>query len=517
MTLFQKTREIINESIKSAIFIDEKAYEPFSTIPSGNHIETALSQNLLKKFKTKGISLSIHKFSPNDFNNATKISYLLKKRDLVLLDWKLDGENGEEFSLRLLSKIIQEKNIHFCSIYTSQNNSDEIINNILAYFSGFDRAYYENIFNELDPYLDGQEVLLDQISYDNRETNKSLTKSIIEINSELPKIITELTTIRGLGDALTQVKIAFSSLQKAQQTIKYIPKHLNRDNKTLNINNTIITIISKDEDNASKIINKIISQVSKSENCYSQILGLDMQNVFNNETSFIDENLLDTNLDTLMFHRRQLIDNKLENEFENFIKIILLEHSKLKLENSLLKTLEKTFLDRVTKKRLNIESQKIAKLNTFYNGCFINNKELLNFGDVFKDEKGNFYLCITPLCDCILHEGKSNIGFKYYFVKGQKFDLENAIKIGEKGFVSFLNEKTSINWKTDEYIKPFQLYIPNPSLNENKLTYFDWDEKNEKVEIEIEYIFTIRRNYTQRIVNHAFGHPIRVGVDFVKK
>lgn len=517
MTLLQKTREIINDSIKSVIFIDEKAYEPFSTLPSGNNIETTLSQNLLKKFKTKGISLSIHKFSPNDFDDANKISYLLKKRDLVLLDWKLDGESGEEFSLRLLSKIIQEKNIHFCSIYTSQNNSDEIINNIVAYFSGFDRAYYQNTFNELDPYLDGQAALLDQISYDNKELNKKLRNSFLEINDQLPRLICSITGLKGIGEALIQVKIAFSNFQKAERSIKYIPKHLNRENKTLNINNTIITIISKDEDNASKIINKIVNQVSKSENCYSQILGLDMQNVFNNETSFIDENLLDTNLDTLMFHRKQLISNNLENEFENFIKIVLLEHSKMKLENSLLRTLEKTFLDRVTKKRLNIDSQKIAKLNTFYNGSYINNKVLLNFGDVFKDNKGNFYLCITPLCDCILHEGKSNIGFKYYFVKGQKSNLDKAINLGEKGFISFLDDKTSVIWKQDEYIKPFQLYIPNPSIDDNKTTFLDWDEKNEKVEIEIEYIFTIKQNYTQRIVNHAFGHPIRVGVDFVKK
>lgn len=517
MTLLQKTREIINDSIKSVIFIDEKAYEPFSNLPSGNHTETALSQNLFKKFKTKGISLSIHKFSPNDFDDAKKIGYLLKKRDLVLLDWKLDGESGEEFSLRLLSKIIQEKNIHFCSIYTSQNNSDEIINNILAYFSGFDRAYYQNIFDELDPYLDGQFDLLDQISYDNKELNRNLRNSFVEIDDQLPKLISEITDLKAIGEALIQVKIAFSNFQKAEQPIKYSPKHLNRKNKTLNINNTIITIISKDEDNANKIINTIINQVSKSENCYSQILGLDMQNVFNNETSFIDENLLDTNLDTLMFHRRQLISNKLENEFENFIKIILLEHSKVKLENSILKTLEKTFLDRVTKRRLNIEPQKIAKLNTFYNGSFINNKEILNFGDVFKDKKGNFYLCITPLCDCILHGGKSNIGFKYYFVKGQKSNLDDAIKVGENGFVSFLDDKTSVVWKQDEYIKPFQLYIPNPNLVDNKITYLDWDKNNDKDEVEIEYIFTIRQNYTQRIVNHAFGHPIRVGVDFVKK
>lgn len=517
MTLLQKTREIISDSIKSVIFIDEKAYEPFSIKPSTSYIETELSQQLYKNFKNKGITLSIHKFLQSDLLDENKIKYLLKKRDLVLLDWKLDGENGEEFSLKLLSKIIQEKHIHFCSIYTSQNNSDEIINNILSYFSGYDTTYYNAIFEELDPYKDGNEALFEQISYSDKETNKNLRPSFVEINDGLPKIITDITGIKAFGDALMQVKYAFSNFQKSEHPIKFIPKHLNRENKTLNINNTIITVISKNEDNATKIITKLIKQVSKSENCYSQILGLDMQNVFSNQTSFIDENLLDTNLDTLMFHRRQLKNNHLDNEFENFIKSILLEHSKMKLESSLLKTLEEGFLDRVTKRRLNIEPKKIARLNTFYNGSFISDKLILNFGDVFKDNKGDFYLCITPLCDCLLHNGRSNIGFKYYFVKGQKTNTEDAIKTGEKGFISFLDEKTAVAWKKDEYIKPFQLYVPNPSFNDNKITFLDWDSENNSISIELDYSFTLKQNYTQRIVNQAFNHPIRVGVDFVKK
>jgi hypothetical protein len=516
MTLLQKTKEIVSNSIRTAIFIDEKALENYKQKSSTFIREEELSINLNKNFKNKGISLSVHKFKQADLTNTTTLDYLFKRRDLVLLDWKLDGNDGEEYSLNLLSKVVKEKHIHFCSIYTSESNYDEIINNICTYFSGYTDAYYEAIIGSLNIYKELNETLFEQISFDNSKTNNILFNNFRDLDKTLPNLIKQITNLKDFGKALIQVKYAFSNFHKSN-VINPVPTHINRTNYSLNINNTIITIIPKTENSAHKILNKLYQQIYKSENCFTQLLGLDMQNSFSENSSFVNSNLLDTNLDTLMYHRRQLINNNLENEFEIFIKNILLEHSKMKLESSLLNTLDKTFLDRITKRRLNIESQKIAKLNTFYNGSYINNKAMLNFGDVFRDNKGYFYLCITPLCDCILHGGKSNIGFKYYFVKGQKSNLDEAIKVGEKGFVSFLDDKTSVVWKQDEYIKPFQLYIPIPNLVDNKITYLDWDKNNDKDEVEIEYIFTIRQNYTQRIVNHAFGHPIRVGVDFVKK
>lgn len=516
MTLLQKTKEIVSNSIKSAIFIDEKALENYKQKSSTFIREEELSINLNKNFKNKGISLSVHKFKQSDLTNTTTLDYLFKRRDLVLLDWKLDGNDGEEYSLNLLSKVVKQRNIHFCSIYTSEYNYDEIINNICTYFSGYTNEYYKTIIDNLNIYRELDEVLFEQISFDNPSTNNTLFNNFRDLDAVLPNLIKEITKLKDFGKALIQVKYAFSNFHKSDE-INPVPTHVNRTNYSLNIKNTIITIIPKTENSAYKILNKLYHQIYKSENCFTQLLGLDMQNSFSENSSFVDSNLLDTNLDTLMYHRKQLIDNKLENEFEIFIKNILLEHSKMKLESSLLNTLEKTFLDRITKRHLNIESHRIARLNTFYNGSYINNKTILNFGDVFKDTKGNFYLCITPLCDCILHNSKSNIGFKYYFVKGQKSNLDYSINIGEKGFVSFLDDKTAILWKQDEYIKPFQLYIPNPTFNDNKITYLDWDQNNNKAETEIEYIFTLRQNYTQRIVNQAFSHPIRVGVDFVKK
>ena len=48
----------------------------------------------------------------------------------------------------------------------------------------------------------------------------------------------------------------------------------------------------------------------------------------------------------------------------------------------------------------------------------------------------------------------------------------------------------------------------------NKFTKEEFDQNLNY--FNVEYITTLRNDYAQRIANHAFGHPARVGVDFVK-
>jgi hypothetical protein len=326
MTLLQKTKEIVSNSIKSVIFIDEKALENYKRKSSDFIPEEELSINLDINFKKRGISLSVHKFKQADLTDNNRLDYFFKRRDLVLLDWKLDGNDGEEYSLNLLSKVVKQKHIHFCSIYTSEANYGEIINNILTYFSGYKTEYYDKIIAALDVYKEMDEPLFEQISFDNHITNASLFSLFRTLDSELPNLIKEVTNLKDFGSALIQVKYAFSNFHKSD-IINPVPTHINRTNYSLNINNTIITIIPKTEDNASKILNKLYHQIYNSENCFTQLLGLDMQNSFSENSSFIDENLLNTKIDTLMFHRKQLKDKNLEIEFNNFIRSLLLKHS----------------------------------------------------------------------------------------------------------------------------------------------------------------------------------------------
>ncbi len=96
--------QIINESIKSAIFIDENAREPFKEKQNPETLEDRLSVELFNDFEKVGISLSIHKFVPNDILNDKKKEFFFQDRDLVLLDWKLEKNDGEEYALKVGSK-----------------------------------------------------------------------------------------------------------------------------------------------------------------------------------------------------------------------------------------------------------------------------------------------------------------------------------------------------------------------------------------------------------------------------
>ncbi len=73
------------------------------------------------------------------------------------------------------------------------------------------------------------------------------------------------------------------------------------------------------------------------------------------------------------------------------------------------------------------------------------------------------------------------------------------------------------------FIRPKVFNVEDNKMKDNKLRI--WDITNRVTNMgrnqdlnyyEIEYISTLRNDYTQRIANHAFGHPSRVGVDFAK-
>ena len=514
MTLLQKTKEIVSNSIKSVIFIDEKALESYQKKSLPFVSEEELSINLNKNFKKKGINLCVHKFKQSDLLDENRLNYFFKRRDLVLLDWKLDGNDGEEFSLNLLSKIVKQKHIHFCCIYTSELDYNEIINNILVYFSGSNLEYYSDITTELDVYKQLNEAVFDQISFDNIAQNARMFNAFRAIDANLPNLIKELTNLNDFGNALIQVKYAFSNYHKSALN-NPTPILVNRQNNSLNISNTIITIIPKTENSAVKILNRLYQQIYNSENCFTQLLGLDMQNSFSENSSFIDENLLNTKIDTLMFHRKQLVGNALSIEFNNFIKTLLLKHSKQTLEESSLKILEDDFLDSISKSKYKIQDTELATLNTFYNGSYFNNKTRINFGDIFINEVTNeYYLCITALCDCLHPE---NIKNNFFFVKGKvATNLGDAIKSGDGGFKSFINDSICILWTAGEYIKPFQLHIVDTAIVNSLVSTFHIFNSALN-QTNLKYVFSLNSSYAQRIANHTFAHPIRVGVDFVKK
>jgi hypothetical protein len=524
---------IIKDSIKSAIFIDENARDFFQD-PSElkGEPEENISIELFNKFKVDGISLAIHKYKIDDEKDESLKNYLFEDRDLVLLDWNLDGNDaGQDFSLALLADIVKRPHIHFCTIYTSEkgNDLDNVFQNILSYFSGENSEYYDELYADLeseDEIVEIKDALNDINS--NRDSDDCGRKVGILFGSNRDQIlkIKDITGITNNKCAIIKASIALSRTITSVEA-NSCPTLTNFDNKTLIIDNTIITILNKKENNPENLITNISNQVIQGKSSFTQLLGLEMQSIFSKSGAFIDENLLNFGKEAIIFHREKYKADGHIHFFPEFIKEIMLEKAKLNIRDKSISLLNDKFLDNENQGKIPSDEELIA-MNIFYNSTKLKNDNKLNFGDVFKKEGvSEYFICITALCDCLRPDKIEN---KFFFAKGEPIKKEDALKLGDTAFISYLSEKEIVKWTdvtsidknlhkySPVYIKPLQYTIIDAQFNDDNIIIFR--SLNSEGEIEPfngKYVTTIKSNYTQRIANHAFNHPIRVGVDFVKK
>jgi hypothetical protein len=272
------------------------------------------------------------------------------------------------------------------------------------------------------------------------------------------------------------------------------------------------------------------------------MLGLEMQNIISQTNSLIDANDVGITKNALIAHRKQ-ITNGIPVElstilYDETIKKILIQNIDLKLKYSSFKLLDKDVLDFIELESNDPTNTELTSLNVFYNSISIKNKNRIDFGDVFKKGE-DYYLCINALCDCLRPEKNK---WQFFFAKGKPIDIEDALRLGDTAFISFIDDKLIVNWIPIEkhspgnndkeeieilkgfkykpaYIKPEQYLVESPDIIDGKITLWRAIKANkEDLDIErsiVEYITTIKENYTQRIANHAFTYPVRVGVDFV--
>ena len=541
--------KIIIESIRSAIFIDDKARPFFHSASSPELIEEKLTVELLENFKKLHISLTVHKFEKGNEIDEELNKYLFESRDLVLLDWKLDNQDGEEYCLQFLSSIVQLNHIHFCVIYTSMPNIDEIFNNIVTYFSSKNKKYYDDLKMYLSSYEDTLMPILNNVNLTS-PTESRIAIEEVNQNKDLKAELLRVTEEKNIYNALKLAKFAFSNYLKSEETLP-IPEAIDIPNQICVINHTIIAVLNKEADtDPSKLLSRISQQLTKSNNSFTQLLGFEMQSVFSRQSSFIDSNLLKASPESLLFHRNQIVKKDgNDNSFKQFIKSILIEHASSGLRTARLHLLENEFLDhQSTEIKSFPTNDSLFSMNVFYNSrkvhsLYENHHPMINFGDVFKDDNENYYICITALCDCYRPEKIDN---NYFFAQGQNISSDLAFMLGDTGFVSFLPNNKVVSWVYPEiddeiseindpnsiadyykqykykpiYIKPLTFNAKSQYIIDEKIEIRNLTVIREKEDIifnTINYVTTIRDIYAQRIANHAFSHPLRVGVDFVKK
>ena len=565
---------IVKNHIKSAIFIDEKA-RPFYSSQDDGAYEGNLSKSLYDNFKLNGISLSVHKFVTGDEEKTDLKKYLFEGRDLVLLDWNLDGEEGSSYSLKMLTDVISKNNIHFCAIYTSNPRIDFVYENLYCYFSGKNETYFYEVEQKLTAYEEFLKPIFDEFNVFKKESISRLIPRLRTNDSgvDLIEVIISATNEKNIFEALKLSKFALNKSYHKSKEELLKPTIISPETNSLVIDNTLITIIQKNkEENAdvdsSSLIERFSNQISSNNESFTQLLGFEMQSIFSQNSSFIDANLLQITRNALLAHRKNIIKKEDTDEpFKHLIKNLLIEHASMSLRTAKLSLLNEEFLDKESVTNIEEPTEEaLFHMNVFYNSIVTKslnpeNLKSLNFGDVFVDDKNNYYICITALCDCYR---PSKIQNNFYFAKGNPIKTELALKMGDTAFVSFLPNKKVISWIAPEsdknentkseqlvelteieslkqelqnsilekeyfeqflykpvYIKPVLYHVTNHKVIDNKIEItrietnapdtanFDYTS--------LQYVTTIRPNYAQRIANHAFGHPVRVGVDFAKK
>ena len=531
---------VIKDSIKSAIYIDEKAWEPFTEKPDTGFSEVDFSEQIYNNFKNKGISAAIRAFQPKDVTDEQIKNYFFEKRDLVLLDWKLNGETGEDFALKLLSDIVKRPNIHFCSIYTSDDNFESILGNILSFFSGFNKTQYEELKLDLTHLEDEIKPLFPEIkrlSYNifNNSVVKEINKKLFNNNKDLLMELMEINKNENVICSLIRSMYSIDDTYQKSEESQFKPSLISLEQRLVVINNTIITILQKNETTPENIINVFTQNIIDFKDSFISMLGLEMQNILSKTNSLIDSNEIRISKNALIKHRKH-INRDVEEYISTFlfnetIKKILIQNVDLKIKYNSFKLLEKEVLDEIEKDSEEATNDELVNLNVFYNSICIKNKKRIDFGDVFK-HGNDYYLCINALCDNLRPEKNK---WQFFLVKGEPIKLNKALKLGDTAFISYIDKNLAINWINLEndtedgdltvfkykpvYSKPLQYLVESPEIDNGKIVLWKAiqaiKDKLDIERIEVEYITTIKENYTQRIANHAFTHPIRVGVDFV--
>lgn len=514
MPTYEETAKIIiKEAIRSAIFIDENAKEPYS---EDNPSETERSISLYQQMKNNGVSLSICKYSNACYNEQKE--YLFANRDLVLLDWKLEGEEqGGEKSLELLDEIVnRQKHIHFCVIYTSENK-DSVLKNLLSYFSDTTKEEYDEIrMNLADQEEEIKEILpvLDELSVKRHEAEcKELYKTIRRTKRDLLTLILQNVVCDSSLCSLIKCGMAFDEKSIKSNKHEPFPSSIDASLYALCIKNIIIIILNKNEVTPGNLFQKFADTLVSYRWGVMQLVGLEMQNIQKKNSSFIDEQILKVTKKALGYHKYK---NK---GFDDYLRTVMLEQLSLNLREEKL-----TLVDAIDSEEYDEKLQEeYISMNVFYNSACLKRDRPLTFGDVFRCDN-SYFICITALCDCAKPEKRDNC---FYFAKGTSITSTKALEIGDKGFISYLNSKEYVKWNlkkdnADEpvYIVPEPLIILDNVIKGQKLEANKLIQENGKLIRKtyiLEYVTTIKQNYAQRVANHAFTHPLRVGIDFVKK
>lgn len=154
----EEIKDLIADSIKSAVCIDDQYAEPYQKAPK-NDKDAA---TLYRSFRQQGkCDLDIYNYNNlEEFIKARE--YLFCNKELLILDWELSpsAQNVYEDSLKILEDAIANSYIQFITIYTQAPSFNEIVYRIFSYFyfnsmenNSLRKEKYKNLTEEIEDAL----------------------------------------------------------------------------------------------------------------------------------------------------------------------------------------------------------------------------------------------------------------------------------------------------------------------------------------------------------------------------
>jgi hypothetical protein len=371
------TKNIVSESICTAVFIDNEIIEPYTFIENPSDKDFLLPKQLYESFKGQSCLLDFYKYKDSSIWDSENES-VLKNKDLIILDWELtEGSLKFVDSLKVLLDAVKTDSLPFVYIYTQEPELEKVVFNIFSYFSGCSSKeiadkkalFFEkledlsisgipkslkekySIIEELPPssfYLVPDQfchgvVDISKALLMNPKMKKEIKKQILEyIKTELdmqPKLAGQMCNLffdvgkEVFGcekdeDFLTLMILIFDGCYFPENSIDIRPKYVEEEKYTYLIHNTLVKISSKnlrgDSTRSDAVIaEEVYSEFSKTicgrPRNFLALLGLEMRNLFRKNASVIGKDI--NEIDELaFFHHQENICEGGDSNFHEFLK-----------------------------------------------------------------------------------------------------------------------------------------------------------------------------------------------------
>lgn len=575
-TYAEIAKEIVKGSIRSAICIDDLFQGPYMSAEEieirkeelsareGRDIklEFDIPREIYGSFRKMGhCDIDIYNF--RNLTDSWHPNLMLSNKDLMIIDWELDGPDGYSSTLQILKETISANSQHpipFIIIYTAKPEADfELIaGRILEQFNPFDRPKEEMVslfgqhfaanFKGLSEEIVESDLVGDflfestQNLYEYWRHVKNTARDAVKRDIYQRIMATfqidpdkELWVPKALHNTM---EATFGKSKEPLELLYYLSlngvsddlctiRRIDSDNLGFKIRESTVCIFSKpglgkeSKVEPEDVLDAFSNLIVRDPHNFLTLLGLEMRGRLSKHLLKITEKV--SGLDERAFFLHLAGYEQRSGNFKNEFFDFLIKNWTNEIEACNINQTPQVFdaLDEYRNERkLNLAEIKqeeiyneLGQLAASLSTINIENRAIkdpkIRFGDIFKvNGTGSevYFMCVTPQCVCV-DPGKVENNF--YFIKSKEIrtDLKLALGKIESGYYSLIKrdsgEIISIDWAE---CKPFTIWIGDNNLQKLVSRYGSHD-------ISLTYCTTLKENFAQRLANKAFNYGTSVGID----